>query len=252
MLETAIEAARRAGQAVAARFPAARNVTVKGYRDIVTETDFIAERVVVETIRTRYPDHSVVSEEAGTSLTNSDYRWVIDPIDGTTNYARHLPICAVSVALVKGARPILGAIYDPLRDEMFSAQIGAGANLDGKPLRVSGVNALAEALFGFDWGHADQVRTQTVRNVSRVAPLCRTVRGLGSATLALAYVAAGRLDGYLNLALKAWDTAAGLVLVAEAGGRLSAPDGRPYVYTDAGCLATNGQIHDEVLSRLRR
>jgi len=252
MLRTAIEAARRAGQAVAERYPAGREVTVKGYRDVVTEVDFIAERIVLETIRARYPDHTIISEEAGTTQTNSPYRWVVDPIDGTTNYSRRLPICAVSVGLIKGNEPIVGAIYDPLRDDMFCAERGHGAQLNGTPIQASRVGSLEDALVGFDWGHADDIRRRTLQYVGQIAPVCRTVRGLGSAALALAYVAAGWLDTYLNLGLKPWDTAAGLVLMGETGGRTSTPEGEPYRFDHPACLATNGLIHDEILALLHQ
>ena len=251
MLHTAIGAARRAGQAVADHYPAARNVTVKGYRDVVTEVDFIAERIVLETIRARFPDHAIVSEEAGKSATGSRYTWVIDPIDGTTNYSRRLPICAVSVGLLEGDVPIVGAIFDPLHEHMFAAQRDGGAQLNGEPIHVSRVETLADALVGVDWGHADEVRDQTIAAVGQVAPLCRTVRGLGSAVLALAYVAAGWLDAYFNFAMKPWDSAAGIALIAEAGGRVTTPGGDPYQIDMPDCLATNGLVHDQILTCLR-
>jgi myo-inositol-1(or 4)-monophosphatase len=251
MLETAVQAARRAGQAVVEHYPEDRQVTAKGYRDIVTEVDLIAERIVIETIRARYPDHTIVSEEAGTTSTSSQYTWVIDPIDGTTNYARRLPICAVSVGLLERDRPVLGAIYDPLRDDMFAAHRGQGARLNGAPIRASQVESLRDAIVGLDWGHADVIREGAIRFAGQVAPLCRTVRGLGSAALGLAYVAAGWLDAYFNLGMKPWDTAAGVVLLREAGARTSTPEGRSYRYDNPACLATNGLVHDEILSQLR-
>ena len=252
MLETAIEAARRAGQAVAERYGAARHVTSKGYRDVVTEVDYIAERIVLETIRAHFPDHTILSEEAGESAPGSRYTWIIDPIDGTTNYARHIPICSVSVGLLEDDVPIVGAIYDPLRDQMFAAQRGHGARLDGAPIHASSVETLADAVVSLDWGHADQIRERTLALVTQVAPLCRTVRGLGSAALGLAYVAAGWLDVYFNLGMKPWDTAAGAVLIAEAGGTVTTLAGQPHRVEMPDCLATNGLIHDQVLARLRQ
>jgi myo-inositol-1(or 4)-monophosphatase len=251
MLDTAIEAARRAGQAVAEHYPAARNVTVKGYRDVVTEVDYIAERIVLDTIRARFPDHTILSEEAGESAPGSRYTWIVDPIDGTTNYSRRLPICSVSVGLLEEDVPIVGAIYDPLRDQMFAAHRGQGAQLDGTPIHASRVETLADSVVGLDWGHADEVRARTLAHVNQVVPWCRTVRGLGSAALALAYVAAGWLDAYFNLGMKPWDTAAGTVLVAEAGGRITTTAGGPYRVDIPECLATNGLIHDQILFRLR-
>ena len=160
-------------------------------------------------------------------------------------------MCAVSVGLLMDDVPIVGAIYDPLRGDMFSAQKGHGAYLNGVPIHASQVESLADALVGFDWGHADQIRERTLTNVNQIAPQCRTVRGLGSATLALAYVASGWLDAYVNLGMKPWDTAAGLVLLSEAEATTSTPDGRRYCYDQPACLASNSLIHAEILALLR-
>jgi myo-inositol-1(or 4)-monophosphatase len=251
MLETAIEAARRAGEAIAQRYPTDREVTVKGYRDIVTEVDYVAERIVLDTIRSRFPDHTIVSEEAGTIQTDSRYRWIIDPIDGTTNFSRRLPFFAVSVGLLYDEEPLAGAIYDPLRDDMFTALTGQGAHLNGTSIAAGRAASLDDAIVAFDWGHADAVREATLHYVGQVGPLCRTVRGLGSATLGLAYVAAGWIDAYLNLAMKPWDTAAGMVLVREAGGAITTPAGTEHRFDSPACLATNGRIHGELLALLR-
>ena len=250
MLQTAVEAARLAGQLVAERYPADRHVTIKGYRDVVTDVDFAAEAIILDLVHTRFPDHTVISEEAGGGGIGSGYTWIVDPLDGTTNYSRRLPLFGVSIGVVEGGELVVGVVYDPLRDQTFVAERGAGATLNGVPMRVGRVGTLAHALVGLDWGHADDVRQQSLAYLGQVAPLCGTVRALGSATLGLAYVAAGWLDAYFNLALKPWDAAAGMLLISEAGGRCTTLDGKPFRVDLPGCLATNGLIHDSVLAAM--
>lgn len=250
MLQTAIEAARRAGHLIADRYPAERHVTSKGYRDVVTEVDFQAEAIMMDLIRQRFPDHTIVSEEAGGALTDDGFMWVIDPLDGTTNFARRIPCCSVSIGLLEQGQPLLGVIYDPLRDEMFVGERGRGLRVNGQPVRASDRTDIGECVIAVDWSHADEARFQTLAYLNRVAPLCATVRGLGSAALALAYVAAGWLDAYLNLEVKPWDAAAALSMIAEAGGRCTATDGAPYPLSRPDCLASNGHIHDQLLALL--
>jgi myo-inositol-1(or 4)-monophosphatase len=252
MLNTAIEAARRAGRLIFEQYPAGHTLTVKGYRDIATEVDIAAETVILDLIRTRFPDHAILSEEAGGSGIGEGYTWVVDPLDGTTNYVHRVPIFAVSVAVLERGEPLLGVVHDPLRDQTFVAERGAGARLDGAPIHVSQVVRLDRAVVSLDWGHSDEVRGRTLDHLARVAPRCTTVRSLGSAALALAYVAAGWLDAYFNLMMKPWDVAAATLLIAEAGGRCSTLEGEPYRVDGPGCLGTNGRIHGELLAVLKR
>lgn len=251
MLQTAIDAARRAGQVIAERYPAGRNVTVKGYRDIVTDADTAAEAVILDLIRARFPNHTVVSEEAGCGETGSGYTWIVDPLDGTTNYAHRVPVFAVSIGVLEADEPLIGVIHDPLRDQTFVAERGGGATLNGEPMHVSRVASLGHALLSLDWGHSDRVRERVLAYLHQVVPRCGTVRVLGSATLGLAYVAAGWLDAYLNLMMKPWDAAAGTLLITEAGGRCTALEGGPYRVDLPGCLVTNGLIHEELLDAMR-
>ena len=250
MLETAIEAARRAGRIIAEQYPAKRTITVKGYRDLVTDVDTAAETLILDCIRSRFPDHAIISEEAGGNANRNDYTWLVDPLDGTTNYAHRHPVFAVSIALLEEGEPIIGVIYDPLRDHTFVAQRGEGVKLNGGLLQVSGVAGIGEALVGLDWGHSDEVRKRVLTCVNALLPRCGTIRVLGSAALALAYVAAGWLDAYFHLELKPWDSAAGTLLVIEAGGRCSTLEGKPYRVGSPGCLTTNGAMHEELLSVL--
>lgn len=251
MLQTAVEAARRAGRVIAERYPAGRTVTVKGYRDLVTDADIAAERVIIELIQGRFPDHAILSEEAGSKDISSDYRWILDPLDGTTNYAHHHPVFAVSIGLVKQGEPLIGVIHDPLRDQTFVAHQGGETRLNEVPIQPSRVANLGSALIGLDWGHTDEERKQTLFYLHQITPHCGTLRVLGSAALALAYVAAGWLDAYFNPGLKPWDTAAGMLIVTEAGGLCSTLEGNAYRVDLPGCLATNSLIHDELLTLLR-
>lgn len=251
MLQTAIDAARQAGRAIAERYPTSPRVTIKGCRDLVSEADMEAQELILDLIRTRFPDHAVVSEESGKSTISKGYTWVVDPLDGTTNYVHHHPVFAVSIALLKDGAPIIGVIHDPSREHVFVAERGKGAKLNNQSMHVSTVKTLGDALVGFDWGHTDEGRARILTHLHPIVPRCGTLRVLGSATLSLAYVAVGWMDAYFQLSLKAWDTAAGTLIVTEAGGRCSTPEGEAYRVDFPGCLATNALIHDELLGIMR-
>ncbi|MEA3377980.1 MAG: inositol monophosphatase family protein [Chloroflexota bacterium] len=250
MLETAVEAARRAGQLIAEQYPTARDVSHKGYRDLVTETDIAAEETILELIHQRFPDHAILSEEAAGGDIGAGYTWVIDPLDGTSNYAHRLPIFSVSIALLEQGDPIIGVVYDPMREHLFAGQRGSGATLNDEPLQVSTIVELEHSLVGFDWARGVEARKQVLSKLERVAPLCHTVRSMGSAALGLTYVAAGWLEGYFHLALHPWDAAAAVLLVAEAGGRYTTYDGGAYDISLPRCAATNGLIHEDLLDAL--
>ncbi|MBU0705227.1 MAG: inositol monophosphatase, partial [Chloroflexi bacterium] len=213
--------------------------------------DTAAETVILNMIRDRFPDHAILSEEAGEIKTGSSYTWVVDPLDGTTNYARRVPVFAVSIGVLERGEPLVGVIHDPLRDQTFVAERGEGATINGAPMRVSHVARLDHTVIGADWARSDERRGRVLAYLGQVAPRCGTIRVLGSATLALAYVAAGWLDAYFHLALKPWDAAAGMLLVAEAGGRCTTLAGEPCRVDSPGCLATNGLIHEELLAVMR-
>jgi myo-inositol-1(or 4)-monophosphatase len=252
MLHTAVEAVKRAGQIIVERHSAEHDVALKGHRDLVTDVDIAAEAVVLDTIRDRFPDHGILSEEAGGGgIDSSGYTWIVDPLDGTTNYAHHLPIFSVSVAVLEAGEPCIGVVYEPLRDQMCIAERGGGATLNGVPMRVSRVANLGHAVIGLDWARSDAGRERVLACLREIAPRCGTIRMLGSAALGLTYVATGWLDAYLHLALKPWDSAAGMLLIAEAGGRCTTLEGKPYHVNSPDFLATNGLIHEELLSWVR-
>jgi myo-inositol-1(or 4)-monophosphatase len=248
MLQTAIEAARQAGQLIAERFLGPHDIIIKGYREIVTEVDTAAESVIINLIHERFSNHAILSEESGESGGGGEYTWVVDPLDGTTNYARRIPAFATSIGVLERGEPAVGVVYDPLRDQLFTAKRGKGATLNGEPIHTSQVARLSQALVGLDWGQGDEERERTLGILLRVAPRCLTVRALGSAVLMQCHLAAGWLDGYFNLMLKPWDAAAGTLIIAEAGGRCTTMGGEPYRVGVSGCLATNSPIHDEMLA----
>ena len=211
-----------------------------------------AEAIILDAIRARFPGHRVLAEESGSLPGAEPYRWIVDPLDGTTNYAHGFPIYAVSIALEVDPALALGVVYDPSRDECFVAERGRGATLNGAPLRVSATPVLAESLLGTSY--PNDIRGAPRDNLAEHAALmyrCRSVRSIGSAVLGLAAVAAGRLDGYWEQRLGAWDIAAGALLIREAGGTATAVSGSPLDLDAPSIAATNGAIHPQVLEALK-
>lgn len=247
MLETAIQAARAAGHILTERLPVEREIEVKGLRDIVTDADLAAEEAIVEIIRARFPDHSLLTEEAGESSGKTPYVWVVDPLDGTTNYSRRFPTFSVSIGLVHQGRSALGVVYDPLRDHLFVAEQGRGATLNGTRIQVSQVDRVRGTVVGLDWAHSQDDRQEIVARLGRIAPACGTLRGMGSAALGLCYVAAGWLDAYFHLSLKPWDMAAGVLIIQEAGGQVTAIEGDTWQPWIERVLTSNGHVHAPLL-----
>lgn len=243
-LKLALELAQLAGAELRGGYGHVKQVSYKGSVDLLTEFDLRAERLILDGIRQAFPQDAILSEEAG-AVSQGEVCWMVDPLDGTTNFAHGLPIFCVSIACSADRQPALGVIYDPLREELFQAQAGEGALLNGERLQVSDTEALQDALLvtGFPY----DIRTNPENNLdhySKLALLSLGVRRLGSAALDLAYVAAGRLDGYWELRLNLWDWAAGALLVREAGGRVTDFAGNEDVLLGADLLvATNGLIH---------
>jgi len=256
-LVTAIEVVLRAGDLQMERFGRDIRVEKKGTIDLVTEVDLAVERMFRELIGERFPDHQILAEELGSGAAIPPGPcWVFDPIDGTTNYAHGLPIFCASLALELDGEAAIGAIYDPNRKELFTAERGGGAFLNGRPLHVSTTAELVDAMLvtGFPYDVHDRV-DEIVGLFGAFVGEARAVRRLGSAAIDLCYVAAGRLDGFWERDLKPWDVAAGALIVAEAGGRVTRMDGSSFNSRDNQVLATNGRIHDlmlDVIERKRR
>ncbi len=248
MLDFAIQTARDAGRILAERFGrASLAVMHKGEIDLVTEADLAAESLIVERIRSHYPRHSILAEEAGDSEQQSEFKWIVDPLDGTTNYAHGYPCFCVSVALEHDGEIVLGVVYDPVRDELFAAERGEGAALNGRRIRVSDASDLNRALVctGFPYDVRD--RGDFARHFRNFIMHSQGVRRDGSAALDLAYVAAGRFDGFWEEGLNPWDVAAGKFLVEEAGGRVSRYDGSRFSIYRAPILASNGLVHEAMM-----
>ena len=219
--------------------------------DIVTDADRESERIIVEAISSEFPDHDIITEESEPLEKGSSWKWFVDPLDGTINFAHGFPMFCVSVALMKDDRLIAGIVHDPLRSESFTASVGGGAFLNGKQIHVSSSERLQTSIVatGFPYDRSTSPKNN-LAEFSRIMPNLQGIRRAGSAALDLAYVAAGRLDGFWELKLKPWDMAAGIRLVQEAGGRISNRTGESTnVYTDC-VVATNGKIHDTLVGLL--
>jgi myo-inositol-1(or 4)-monophosphatase len=250
-LATAVEIVRRAGEIQLERRESGFRVEKKGEIDLVTEVDFECERMCRDVIAQRFPDHAVLAEELGGGSTNPDaqHRWVFDPLDGTTNYAHGLPIFCASLGLEIDHRTAVGAVYDATREELFTAERGAGAFLNGSPLKTSTTATLRDALLvtGFPYTVHEQA-DELVALFGTFIGRARAVRRLGSAALDLCYVASGRFDGFWEQHLKPWDVSAGALIVEEAGGRITGMDGSPFDPSAGHLVASNGPLHDEMLA----
>jgi myo-inositol-1(or 4)-monophosphatase len=253
-LATAVEAVLRAGEVQMAHFGTEIRIDKKGVIDLVTEIDVEIEREFRAMIAARFPDHEVLGEEFSGDDRGRipQFCWVFDPIDGTTNYAHGLPIFCSSLALEVDGQPLVAAIYDPTRKELFTAERGQGARLNGDRLQVSGATTLIDSLLvtGFHYDvHKDP--GDVIALFGTFITQARAVRRLGSAALDLCYVAAGRFDGFWEKKLQPWDVAAGSLIVSEAGGRVSTMSGAPYSSREGSVLATNGLIHTQMLKTIR-
>lgn len=244
-LATAIEVVTRAGAIQRARFGSDVRVDKKGAIDLVTEVDVEVERVSRALLAERFPDHDILAEEMGGGTRAASHRWVFDPLDGTTNFAHGVPIFCASLALEIDGEAVVGAVFDPNRQELFTAERGVGAWLNGAPLRVSTTATLIDALLvtGFPYDvheTADDVLGLFGAFVSQA----RAIRRLGSAAIDLCWVAAGRMDGFWEERLKPWDTRAAALVVSEAGGRITGLDGAPWDPAAGHTLASNGPLHE--------
>jgi myo-inositol-1(or 4)-monophosphatase len=242
--EVAIQAARASGELLRGRIDSIREVRHKGAVDIVTDVDLQSERVVCSTLLAAFPTHTILGEEGGARLgSDPRYRWIVDPLDGTTNYAHGFPFFCVSIGLEVEGQLTLGVAYAPSLNELYVAEAGRGATVNGQPIRVSTIGELPQALLatGFPYDHAEFGRA--LRSFEVLSLHSQAVRRAGSAVLDLCYVACGRLDGYWEHHVEPWDVAAGALVVLEAGGEVSATDGSAFSVEGGQVLATNGLLH---------
>jgi len=246
-LKDAVKIAHEAGKLLAEFYRMHVGFELKGDFDLVTEADRASERLVVERILAHYPDHSIVAEEGGGKEGRSEFRWFVDPLDGTTNFAHGYPAFNVTLALVRGSELIAGVVYDPLRDEMFAAEKGSGAYLNDQKIRVSAAQRLADSLVSTGFPSTRRDRNVNIHFYHQLAMITHGVRRGGSAALDLAYVACGRLEAFWEFGLKPWDLAAGTLLVTEAGGVCSDMRGEEHCLASPHLLVDNGSIHKEIL-----
>jgi myo-inositol-1(or 4)-monophosphatase len=255
MLKEILINATEAGAAILKHYFNNKNLKIsskEGINNLVTEADHAAEKAIMDTIREQFPGHYILSEESGDMKMDSEYKWIIDPIDGTVNYAHGIPICCVSIGLEHNGQMIMGAVYNPLLGEFYLAEKGKGACLNGEPIHVSDKSRVIDACLvtGFPYTYLDMPNgplTVFERFIRKGVP----VRRLGSAAMDLCWVAAGRFDGFYEHKLEAWDSAAGFLMVEEAGGKVTDFDGIYYSPYQPRILATNGSIHNEMVEWIR-
>ncbi len=244
-LDAAIEIARNAGQILLAH----RGVgfELKGEHDLVTAADRASEQFIIKELRERFPKHGIVAEEGGRAEMDAELRWYVDPLDGTTNFAHGFPMWNVTLALAQRGEVIAGVVFDPLNRELFAAERGAGARLNGAPIHVSKAPSLNDALLSTGFPSRKRHQNVNIHFYYQLAMLSHGVRRGGSAAIDLAYTACGRLEAFWEFGLNAWDMAAGTLLVEEAGGRVSGMRGEPLDLHGRYLLADNGRIHTEIL-----
>jgi len=247
-LEKAVEIAREAGALLANYFERRVAVELKGEFDLVTEADRASEKLVVERLRSHFPAHGIVAEEGSGRESSSEYCWYVDPLDGTTNFAHGFPMFNVTLGLARAGEMVAGVIYDPIRQELFTAERGGGAYLNNRRIRVSSIQRLEDSLPCTGFPSRKRSQSVNIHFYYQLAMATHGVRRTGSAAIDLAYVACGRLDFFWEFGLSPWDMAAGTLLVEEAGGRVSDMNGAPHSITASEhLLADNGALHEQAL-----
>lgn len=253
MLDFATDVAVQAGELLLGHFEklGKSDVSFKGKRNLVTVADRESEELIVRRIREEYPDHSILAEEGGGDEKQSPYQWIVDPLDGTINYTHGHPFFCISIALVRDGEVVLGVIHAPLLRETYHVQLGKGAYLGERRLSVSDTDTLINSLLATGFAYVrEETQSNNLANFGRLSLEARGVRRYGSAAIDLAYVAAGRLDGFWELYLAPWDVAAGSLLITEAGGKVTdISGGTDYIYGQ-NIIASNGKIHDLIADNL--
>lgn len=249
--QTAIAAAYKAAEILRSRFGNISHIHKKDAVEIVTEADTESEKEIISAILARFPEHSILSEESGVKDGNDEFRWVIDPLDGTVNFAHQLPIFCISIALTYRSDIVLGIVLNPVDGQLFTALRGQGAQLNGRSIQVSKATAVSESLLvtGFPY-HMNEIFEPIMTRYGNCLQASQAVRRLGSAALDLCYVACGRFEGFWEQRLKPWDTAAGALIASEAGATVTTFSNQPYQLGDQEILVTNGHIHKEMLGLL--
>src|SRR5436190_6109779 len=253
MLNFAIEIARDAGQLLLEKFGRKIKISKKGDINLVTEADLASEALIIERIKSYYPKHSILAEEAGNAVTiggENTWKWIIDPLDGTTNFAHGYPCFCVTLALEHDGEIVVGVTFDPTRNELFAAERGQGASLNNKPIRVSQTEKLSEALVVTGFPYDFKRQSNFARHLTEFLLTSRGVRRDGSAAIDMAYIACGRFDGFWEEGLNPWDMAAGVLLIEEAGGQVTGYDNSKFNIYQPPVLASNGLIHSQMIDVL--
>jgi myo-inositol-1(or 4)-monophosphatase len=245
------EIAREAGALLMGYFHRRVKVEYKGDVDLVTEADRASEALITRRIRERWPEHNIMGEEGTRTEQGSEYRWYVDPLDGTTNFAHAYPVFCVSLGLEHKDARVAAVVFDPTRDEMFTAQKGGGAFLNGQPIRVSAVSDLGECLVATGFPSHKRHKNPNIFFYHQITLKTHGVRRAGSAALDLCNVACGRFDGFWEFNLNPWDTAAGVLILEEAGGRVTRFDGQPFRIDSRETLASNGRVHEALLKEFQ-
>ncbi|MEK7286525.1 MAG: inositol monophosphatase family protein [Nitrospirota bacterium] len=249
--KVALASAKKAGHILREGMTRGLTISYKGNLNLVTQIDTLSEQTIVAHIRKHFRDHQILAEEGHNYESASPYRWIIDPLDGTTNYAHRFPYFCVSIAVEFEGVIIFGVIYDPIHDELFVAERGCGATLNNRHIKVSPTVSLRESLLVTGFAYTVQTdKNNNLNHFSRFLMRAQAIRRMGSAALDLCYVAAGRFDGFWELNLNPWDTAAGFLILTAAGGRVTNFSGEPFVIDSREILATNGKIHPAMQSVL--
>ncbi len=251
-MKLASEAARQAGKVLREGLGKRKRIEYKGEINLVTEIDRRAERVITKLIRASYPEHAILAEEGESKKGRTGYKWIIDPLDGTTNYAHGYPCFCSSIALEQEGKIILGVVYDPLRDELFSAEKAKGAHLNGKRISVSSTGRLIRSLLATGFTYDIKRDQRNLKHFRNFILSSQAIRRDGSAALDLCYLGAGRFDGFWELKLSAWDVAAGALIVEEAGGKVTDFRGGKFSIYSREILASNGRIHQEMIGILQK
>jgi len=244
-LEVATQAARKAGKILLAHFHSEKEIKHKGKGNLVTDADILSEKLIVELLKREYPACNILSEEASSTTRVTGYTWIVDPLDGTNNYVFGIPFFCTSIALVKDEDILLGVTYDPLRDELFRAEKGRGAYLNDSAIHVSRESSLQASLVGLDLGYSAEQSKKMLDIAAELLDHVHCLRIMGSASLGLAYVACGRVNLYFHRFVYPWDIASGLLLIREAGGKVTDWQGKPASFHTKEIIASNRELHQE-------
>lgn len=247
MIETAIKAAKLAGEKLEYYFETLLEIEEKEDTSLVTKADKEADQIIIDLIKKEFPEHQILTEENGSIGGKGEYLWVIDPLDGTLNFTRGIPFFSTSIALLRNNQPILAVVYNPITNSIFSAEAGKGAFWNGEKIGVSGVSELKDSIVSMGRAKDQESKDKTLEIYNKFYFKLKSQRILSGAALELAYVASGRLEGYVSIGLKPWDFLGGALLVKEAGGKITAFSGKDWHTEETHFLASNGKVHEDLL-----